>query len=292
VSYSRKTVTRPHLRATVDSGPAFKALGEHMASLREDRPTADGTLLRGSMALDCARKCAFEALGVRPELELTTGQLVVFDVGQSYHDRIQAALAEHFGAQLEVVCSHAPTVDVSAHADAVYELAGDKVAVEIKSMKSSAWQLATGGNPYENTGAGPKKGHLIQAGIAATAPQVNAAFVHIIYINKDTGEVAEWLIDIHTPLDYLADPPPTIAELTRAELYRMNQIHMQLVTGTLPAREVPEYGLVDHTPPSPRSKNAPWNCRYCGFQPQCARLVPGETRIEKITWINPPSRLG
>lgn len=285
---TRKTVTRPHLPAAVDSGPAYSALGTYLASLREDRPTADGTLLRGSMALTCARKCAFEALGVEPAIPLTTGNMVVFDVGQSYHDRIQAALAEHLGAQLEVVGSHAPTVDVSCHADAVYhtEKLG-AVAVEIKSMKSVAWQYVTNGNPYEDLGAGPKRDHLVQAGIAALAPQINAEWVHLIYINKDTGEVAEWVINIHTPLAYLADPAPTVAELTRAELKRLNDIHMLLLTGTLPARDIPGYGVVEHQPPSPNSKNAPWNCRYCGFQPQCAGLTPQETRLERISWINP-----
>lgn len=263
----------PQGHPPLTGGPAWQALGVLMAAARAaegDRATADGTRFRGSMALDCERKIALQALGVAPAVELGTEQLVTFDIGQSYHDRIQQALVDTFGAQTEVKCSYRDEGgDVSGHADAVYEHAGQKVIVEIKSMKAYAFGLAIDGNQWDNYGPGPKQEHLTQAALYGLAPQIQADLVHMIYINKDSGEMAEWLLPMHGALVHLGGPPVTPAQLARRELVRFARIGESLDAGMMPARVIPGHGLVS-VPPAADTKVKPWNCRYCGWQPICA----------------------
>jgi hypothetical protein len=279
----------PGIDPLICEGPAFEALGDHMQRLRAERgrlATADGTHLRGSTALNCARAIAFEAMQVEPAVPLSTEALVIFDVGHAYHDRIQAGLHERFGAQLEVVCSWWPEYDMSTHADAVYPLPSGNVAVEIKSAKAYAYDLVVKGNPYDHTGPGPKREHLIQAGLSGLSPGVDAKWVHMIYLNKDTGEMAEWLIGVHTPLVHLGGDC-TVATLTHDELARQDAILRLVQAGTMPAREIPNFGLVRTRPPAASSKDKPWNCRYCAWQPHCAQQPAEAFPLEDTPWQLP-----
>ena len=257
----------------INGGPAYDALAVRMAAAREEegpRPTADGTRLRGSMALDCARKVAYQALGVAPTIEIGTETLVTFAIGQSYHDEIQESLVTAYGAQLEVMCSYRPVgIDLSGHADAVYERNGDVYAVEIKSMKDYAWNMAREGNRYDVYGPGPKREHITQAGLYALAPQIQADFVHMVYVSKDTGNVAEWVFSVHEPLIHWGEPTTVKLEV-QAELERLHAIDILLQEGVMPGRDIPGYGIVKGAPPQAGSKDSPWNCRYCGWRDICA----------------------
>ena len=281
---------RPGITPMLNEGPAHDALALHLQRQREaegNRPTADDTRFRGSMAGECARKIAFQIMEYPPQLDLETSTLVAFDIGQSYHEVIQAGMVEHLGAELEVVCTHKPRLSLSSHADAVY----DETAVEIKSMKAFAWSLAVEGNGYEHRGPGPKPEHLIQAGISAMANDVHAKRVHMIYVCKDTGELAEWIIGMDEPLIHLGGPPfPTVRELALAEMLRFAHIDEDMAAGNMPARDVPGYGLVDHRPPAAGSKDKPWNCRYCAYQPVCKSQPHGAFPIEEVKWPTTTTR--
>lgn len=267
----------------INGGPAYEALAIRMAAARAEegpRPTADGTRLRGSMALDCARKVGFQALGVVPTIDLGTETLVTFAIGQSYHDEIQESLVAAYGAELEVMCSYRGAgIDLSGHADAVYERDGHIYAVEIKSMKQYAWTMAHEGNRYDHYGPGPKREHITQAGIYAMSPQIHATHLHMIYISKDTGNVAEWILSVDEPLIHWGEPTTVRLEVA-AELARLHAIDRLLTDEqTLPARDIPGYGLVRGTPPHAGSKDSPWNCRYCGWRDICAGLPAEPVRI-------------
>lgn len=257
----------------INSGPAYQALAVRMAAAREEegpRPTADGTRLRGSMALDCARKVAYQCLGIEPTIDLGTETLVTFAIGQSYHDEIQASLEATYGAQLEVMCSYKiDGIDLSGHADAVYELDGATYAVEIKSMKDYAWSMARDGNRWDGYGPGPKREHIVQAGIYALSPQIQADYLHMVYVSKDTGNVGEWILGVNEPLVHWGEPTTVRLEVF-AELQRLHKIDMLLREGEMPGRDIPGYGRVKGTPPVAGSKDSPWNCRYCGWRDICA----------------------
>lgn len=272
----------------VQCGPAFAALGDHMGRLRAEegpRPTADGTLLRGSQAGACNRRVAFEALGTEMTNDLNTDTLVTFEIGKLYHERIQLALVERFGAATEVMCSYKEQgISMSGHADAVYHDGTRPVVVEIKSMKAFGFDLAVNGNRFDNHGPGPKKEHLMQAGIYALAPQIKADAIHMIYVNKDTGELAEWVIDLDEELIHFGTPTTTVRMMALNEITRLNDVAIDVTNGWLPERIVPGYGVVDHEPPTATSKNKPWMCRYCSWRDLCARLPYQAIELKEIPW--------
>lgn len=259
------------------------ALADDLANNRAnqgERPTADRTLLRGSDAYRCARQIAFGALKVPRVVPYTTDGLMAFDAGQHHHTRLQGLLASKFGAELEVQVSYKEQgIDVSGHADAAYLWAGKKRVVEIKSMKSYPFLKSAGGN--DNFGRavkaeGPKIDHLIQCGIYGNAPQLRAETCHMVYLEKETGRVAEWLV----AMDGEAVGPngEDLRTLVLAELDRLSGIAADIGNGLLPWRSIPGFGVVKD-PPAADSKDQPWNCRYCAWQPLCASLPSSKTPV-------------
>lgn len=248
-----------------------------------DRPTADRTLLRGSDAYRCARQIAFGALKVPRVVPYTTDGLMAFDAGQHHHTRLQGLLASKFGAELEVQVSYKELgIDVSGHADAAYLWSGKQRVVEIKSMKSYPFLKSAGGT--DNFGRtvqaeGPKIDHLLQAGLYGNAPQLRADTVHMVYLEKETGRVAEWLV----PMDGEPVGPDgqDLRTLVLAELDRLQQIAADIKNGLIPWRHIPGFGVVKD-PPAADSKDNPWNCRYCAWQPLCARLPASKVPVAQI----------
>lgn len=246
-----------------------------------ERPTADNTLLRGSDAGRCGRQIAFGALRVPRVVPYTTDTLMAFDAGKHHHARLQGLLASKFGAELEVPISYkdqpgAP--DLSGHADAFYtfntETGADRRVVEIKSMKAFPFLKAAGGTDRFGRDVkpeGPKTDHVLQAGIYGCSPQLKADTIHLGYINKEDGQVAEFLIPIR---DYPFGPRgEDVFTLVMAELGRLARVEQDIRKGLLSWRRIPGYGVVKDPPPA-ESKAEPWNCRYCAWQPLCASLPP------------------
>lgn len=253
------------------------ALAEDLTDNRAiegERPTADKTLLRGSDAFRCSRQIAFGALRIPRAIPLGTDTLMAFDAGRHHHTRLQGVLAQKFGAELEVPISYkAAGLDLSGHADAVYSRNGHKRVVEIKSMKRYPFEKAT------VRGEGPKTGDLIQGGIYALSPQLGADQVHVAYINKEDGALAEWLVDMEG--EPVGPEGEDLRVLVSAELERLAGIAADIGAGFLPWRRIPGHGVVKH-PPAPDSKDEPWNCRYCGWQPICAELPASKVRIAAL----------
>jgi hypothetical protein len=252
------------------------ALADDLANNRAqegDRPTADHTLLRCSDAWQCGRKTAFGALKVPRIVPFTTDTLMAFDAGKHHHTRLQGLLASKFGAELEVPISYKDVgIDLSGHADAAYKWSGKQRAVEIKSMKAYPFLKSAGGTDRfgrDVEAEGPKTEHLVQCGLYAHAPQLRAETCHIVYINKEDGRVAEWLV----PMDDQPVGPAgeDLRALVLAELDRLAAIAADIRNGLLPWRHIPGFGLVKD-PPAADSKGDPWNCRYCAWQPLCAAL--------------------
>lgn len=266
-------------------GPGLAAVTAHMRRVHEEqgpKPTADGTRLRGSMARNCARKIAFEIIGEPAEIPFEDSTLVAFEVGNLWHETIQLALAEQYDAKTEVMVSYREVgFDLSGSADAVYRWGNATVCVEIKSMKTFAWDLQTKGNYTMGQPSGPKPEHLVQAGLYAMSPQIQAHIVHMIYVNKDDGRLTEWLIPLEEDLGPMGLPERSISSLVKTEIRRMQDILMDIDSGVLPARDIPGYGLVEEPPPR-GSKGQPWNCRFCPYQPKCSTLfvdaVPGYSK--------------
>lgn len=268
-------------------GPVAAALGTLLADERlaaGERPVTMGRRLRGSMAGGCARAVAFQVIGYPPDLDLETGTLIAFRTGSDLHDMVQEALVTHMGARIEVPIDLAPEFDMGVNADAIYP----DTAVEAKTMQPYAFDLATGVRKRAEL-PGPKAEHLLQAGFAALAPSVNARRIHMIYMCKATGRLAEWLIGVDDPLPHLEDT--TVREMVAAEMTRMRKILARIDAGELPKPVVPGHGLVTD-PPARESKGQPWNCRYCRWQPTCKTLGSGVVRLSALTALNTSTEQG
>lgn len=242
------------------------------AKLREertDRALAGPTRLRCSDAYGCARKLAFASLGVPKDVQYSAESLIAFRAGDAYHQMAQEAAVAFLDARCEWPVDWTPELSLSGHADAIYNDEHGTVCVEIKSMAGYGFRLATGQGKEE---AGPKVDHLLQVGLYALAPQIRADRVHIVYVDKDRNLTAEWVIGIDDPLPHLDEA--SVRELVADELVRLAGVLADLDAGRLPARDVPGFGIVD-VPPEVDSRDDPWNCRYCSWQPTCAALATG-----------------
>lgn len=243
---------------------------------RVDRSLAAATRLRCSDANACARKVAFASLGVPRDVKYSPESLIAFRAGDAYHQMAQEAATSWLDARCEIPVDWTPQgLSLSGHADAVYEGDEGKVVVEIKSMAGYGFKIATGQVKRGDQLPGPKLEHLLQAGLYGLAPQIDARWVHIVYIDKDRNTTAEWLVSIDEPLAHLDGS--TVRDLVKAEQDRLRVILGELDEGHLPAREIPGFGLVDD-PPAAESRDNPWNCRYCSWQPTCVGLASG--RVE------------
>jgi hypothetical protein len=251
------------------------ARAEDLATNRTDRPTADNTLLRGSDAHGCERKIAFAALHIPKAITYTPEQLMAFRQGDNEHKHLQLILAERFGAELEVPISYKQQgIEVSGHADAFY-IADDEPrrrVVEIKSMKQYPFDKAIGGE-------GPRIGDLLQGGIYAMSPQLHADAVHMAYLNKQDGALAEWIIALDDDVQAGPNLAAPLSELVHEELDRLQRIAEDVQAGMLPWRRIPGFGVI----PNPNKEaGAPWPCQYCSWQPLCARLPTSKVPADAL----------
>lgn len=255
---------------------------EHAAN-RSDTPAR----LIASDAYKCSRQIAFRVLGVPKDVKYTPEQLMTFRAGDWYHGVVSEAVIRFLNARTEVEYDYRPRADLYGRGDLVYEDEIGVVAGEVKSQAGYGFDLAVGAR-RSDTGPGPKIDHCIQGGLLAMSPQVRAGRVHIIYVNKDRGVVAEWIIGLDDPLPHIAREAllgfeedvfaeddrapagPTIRRLVRAEVRRQtNDVLAVVDAGSVPERFVPGHGLVAQ-PARPDTREEPWNCRYCSWQPSCA----------------------
>lgn len=269
--------------APIGEPPIFtRAHAEYVAARDASggRPTADGTRGRGSKAHHCGRQLAFEDLALAPDPGPERDwNVIAFKYGQYGHDLTQAALVRHFNARTEVPVSWRPYHEMSGHVDAVYdhEVVND-TTVEIKTMKDYTFKVATG--VYESRdpwSAGPQPGHLAQAGMYALAPQLRSARLHMVYINKNDGAAAEWIIPVDQPLAHLPGTP-TIEQLALRELERMDLIFEQVDAGFIPERHIPGVGRIEHV--GAEDRRAPWQCKFCAYRATCAGLPTGPVSVE------------
>lgn len=258
---------------------AADTLDTHMRAGRVDRPTADGTRTRISWARHCARRISLDIAGIPPEHELDLSTLVTFALGQAGHEIIQAALVDRLGAQTEVRCTFRPDHDLSGNADAVYTDAGRVVVAEIKTMSAYGFDIATGACPSWDEPDGPKIEHITQAALYAVA--LGADAIHLIYLRKEHGDIAEWIYRRDEPLP--AHDNNTPAGLASDELGRLDGICTLADRHEIARPVIP--GPADGTRilvTDPTSDAAPWQCRYCPHARLCSSLGTGRVAVDRI----------
>lgn len=247
--------------------PAGEIVARWVASQEHgEYAPAGGAALRASWAGMCGRQMAYRLMGVEPDLEREMTTELAFGVGHAVHETICEAIAESCGGVREAEATYlVGRMLLGCHVDVLVPV-GDKTAVvEVKSMQSYPFDLAVGaparrGRPAAE-GEGPKWGHVLQAQIGALCH--GADQVWIIYVDKSNGRIADWWL-------------PADREAAEAEAARMAGVTYELEEGRLPLPKVPDdrgsWKMVLDPPPR-GSRGGPWQCRYCDWQPSCAKRL-------------------
>jgi len=274
------------------TGIILPMIAEYMEAARQaegPKPTAiEGTTLRASQALMCARAVGLAILKV-PETEAVPFEtLLAFDIGDRFHKAIQEIAAATLDARAEVIGDYSVLgIPLSCHADLVYErklfnpVGGDveeRVVGEIKTVSGYGFLVSTGARKSDE-GAGPKDAHVCQAAICANAPNILAKKIHMIYVDKDKNSIAEWMMDMDTPYPRYEGMTPR--EMAENEVDRQTKILGRIQDGLVPARHVPGYGRVEVVP-DPDSRDQPWQCRYCRHNTVCKQFDSRPFPIDQL----------
>lgn len=270
---------RPLMPGVPTSEPVIRyALEKRLR--RFTRPAPVATPLIASEALKCARRVGFRMFGVPPDVPFTNAEKARFEDGDYIDSVAGEVLAIEKDARMQVAFNWLPLLALRGKADAGYR-DERRVVVEVKSANEKGWSRAVG--MWNNVPAAPKPEWLIQAGLGACSPTLRADMVHIVLVDNERFEVAEWVLDVDEPLDLPGWPVdvdwetgevvlPTVRRMVLGELWRLAEILAECEVGTLPARVVPGFGLVLIPPSADEDRAEPWQCRFCPYQPSCARL--------------------
>lgn len=265
----------------MNPGPAAAAVDAMLTEQRDaegERPHAFNRRLRASWAGTCSRQQGLRLLEFPPDLATEGKALRIFDAGHRAHDRIQGALIEAYGIEIEKEADWYPELDLGCSLDGAGLIDGTQTGIEIKSMAPFGFEIATGQRRRDEL-PGPKYEHVLQSGLGSLSPTINAEQLWIIYYNKATSDIAEWIFGVDEPLPHLEGR--TVREMVADELRRMAGILARIDAGELPRAVVPGYGLVTD-PPARNSKGQPWGCRYCAFQPTCKAVGPEVVTIDHL----------
>lgn len=270
----------------MDSQRTREALGDYLREQREregGRPTACGTAGRGSYSGACSRKIAFEMLGAEETDPIDENTLVAFRVGQDLHDLLQEAMAATYGMQIEQeVDLRSYGYNISGHIDGIYATPDSKLVWELKSKTSFGFKGA-------KKSFAPEKRDVAQVSMYALGVP-EATGIHLVYMCKDAdykwgdstraGETLEWIVGLDEPCP--GQDGMTPRQIGVAEATRMDAIATEaLEDGLLPERFIPGEGIVDY-PPSPDSRDKPWQCRYCQWNALCATLPATQVSLSDV----------
>lgn len=255
---------------------------------------------RHSDAGKCSRAIAFAALDLPPSDPMDLAGVWNTSLGTEIHELWQAAVAELWpGAELEPKVT---TIDGAGagHIDAVLDVDGRRIAVELKSSGGYAFKASTGTARKGTPAEGPKHEHIIQAALNGLA--VDADEIVIAYLAKECLSVnvaarfgatelgrflAEWSMD-----------RDTYEPIARAEEARIRGILDLLDDGTLPAREIPSpevpqgAEIVDPSAGRWEQKDRDgnlvdtgtyWACKgYCPHATRCATTPSGRCSTDVL----------
>ena len=244
------------------------------------KPTAAGTLMRCSDALNCLRQRGFAAAKFPEAHSFDTSTLIAFSLGTSMHELLQNSISHVHGGEFEKVVDLSPLgVSLSGSSDGVVEVDGQTRLLEIKTMGAYPYKIA------KETGL-PKRQHVAQAALYALGTP-GVTHLWMVYVAKESGfrgafkagSMLEFIIDLDEPT-FEGLSPRQIAE---GELENFRSVQSDLSNGMLPDAVVFDDDGVDmlvEKPPAYGSKGKPWNCCYCRYQSICEACGPTEVSLQ------------
>jgi hypothetical protein len=276
------------------AAPIFTGLVAQM--VREDaeaeggRPKAFDTLLRFSDAGACARKMAFNAMGIAESDPMDAGGHWVTFLGKLVHERLQQAVEVRFpGANFETPASLVGFgLDSSGHSDvdvdgeivdaylkatAFGEWDGGRVLYELKTIGGYGFNKAIGLDKRKrqlNTPGGPRHTAVLQGGLNALANDCETVIIGYLAMESVSIQLAQdagmrpmdrFCVEWHIPRD-VWEP------MARAEMDRQNALFEYVTEGLLPPGEaVGDDGELISL--NPHDKKIQWQCVYCSHRHNC-----------------------
>ena len=239
----------------------------HATAHEPEYPIVDGKPVRASWAGMCSRAVGFRVAQVPVDLERTVQTAIAFAVGDAIHDVICDALAWAFDGERETAASLG---QCGVHVDVSWWADGLRHSTEVKSMQPFAFDSSVRG-VKDAPPEGPRWSHLLQAAIGATA--IGADVMHLIYADKAAGRVHEWSWSRDDMIPDAFGGEVAWPTAAANEVSRLEDAYLLASQGNAPLPLVPGYGLVDD-PPAKGTRGAPWQCRWCDWQPSCVRIGP------------------
>lgn len=282
---------------------------DHQVRLREEagpKPTAFDTPFRVSDAGACIRKRTFAAHGAMESEEFSPQTYMAFEIGNSIHESIQAALEcdgnnWHFESEVPIDVTAATSkvahglefFGLSGHADGIITNIQDNTRwiLEIKTVSGYAAKLAW---PYPGNDQGPKREHISQAGLYCIGAKADG--IIIVYVSKESdyrtgikaGDMMQWqygLNEVVSDPEYGRTVYDTAIDELRHFQYASRWYHKGQLAPTLVPNDLGELKLIVDRPEYMQKGGKPWQCVYCQYSTTCRSLPEDEVPVEMIERI-------
>lgn len=274
------------LIATADTRLFVHRIAEHWAQGSEAPYTPDDMRWRGSQAGMCARKVAYETLGIEKTDPPSTADYWRMGLGSVVHELLEPAIKAWLDTDDSVEIEEEVDVKMGehgyGHVDLVLRTKTEPqqvIVLELKTINGYGYKMSV-----EN-GQGPRHSHVLQGALYANA--LDADLLVIGYLSmeniapnraeaKGIDDIGRFATEWHFPRDEYVP----LAEQEAARLTGITEQAHKYGTATVIDRR---FSHSDPDIPFPAAISDPatgrwehdasygraWQCRYCDYQTRC-----------------------
>jgi hypothetical protein len=257
---------------------------------------AYGTMFRHSDATRCGRAMGYRYLSQLAEKDDDEAELFMYEppdiagewvmwLGTMIHEKLQAALEERFGSQVEIEVKVRHDDLSSGHLDAlVHNVPGvGRICYELKTKGGYGFDKAIGidRRAYkEIMPEGPGAAAKTQGALNALAVDADLLVIGVIgmeAISKQLRQRVGWN-DLRAIVSEWHYPRTEYVPWAQMELERMTGLAEELVAGCVPERKAigDEMQVLELDPEAQRPS---WMCSYCGYRLVCVSHGPGRIML-------------
>ena len=244
----------------------------------------EGTVVRHSWAGMCSRRIAYGISGYEETDPPDLAAYWRFGLGTAVHDMWQPIILKVFeGAEIEVK-SQSNDLLTSGHADAVVEVDGKKVCLELKTINGWGFKDCVGAR---GPASGPKYASIVQAALNAYTLGADEMVVVLLSLENLSAREMGRLGWVESWRKFCAEwtyGKEEISVIAEAELARLGEIVGLAADGVLAPRSIPDPELPPGAVVTDPNRGAwevrdgevildvgvTWHCNYCPMQRQCS----------------------
>lgn len=270
--------------ATSDTRLFVHRIAEHWAGGTKAPSTPDDMRWRGSQAGMCARKVAYETLGVDKTDPPSTADYWRMGLGSVVHELLKPAVDEWLASDDSVTIEEEISVQLGEHGYGHIDLVlrtkdGKTIVLELKTINGFGYKMSV------EKGEGPRHSHVLQGALYAHA--LNADLLVIGYLsmenispNRAKSQGIDDIGRFATEWHFTPDEFVPLAEQESARLAGItDQAHESKDATTVGRR----FSHSDPDVPFPAEIQDPrtgrwmmdnqygkvWQCGYCDYQTRC-----------------------